>query len=44
MEFVDWFKNDEDAEREYRKMMEDDGYIVNSVDIGHPCVIEVDLP
>lgn len=40
-EYVDWFKNDDDARSGYRALMEEQGYTVKSVTIGNPCIVEI---
>jgi hypothetical protein len=39
---VDWFRDDDDAQATYRVIMEEQGYNVKSVTIGHPCIVEID--
>lgn len=41
-EYVDWFKDDDDARAGYRSLMEEQGYKVKSVTIGNPCIVEIE--
>jgi hypothetical protein len=41
-EYVDWFKDDDDARATYRVIMEQQGYKVKTVTIGHPCIVEIE--
>jgi hypothetical protein len=41
-EYVDWFRDDDDARATYRVIMEQQGYKVKVVRIGHPCIVEIE--
>lgn len=41
-EYVDWFSDDADARATYRVIMEEQGYVVKTVTIGHPCIVEIE--
>ena len=41
-EYVDWFTDDDDARATYRVIIEEQGYKVQSVTIGNPCIVEIE--